>query len=449
MSRRVASVSRKRKRVGHWASDFVKGADLLAYTVSTGSSRYLQHVLPKRGLISQPNSKPLLQFAIPSWSVMASRKDDAINFDVAIILLFRGENPLDEYEGRNAWRDAFTWITDDPSAIKSSFIIPILTIIRVMIDFPIDLNKRRAGLDKGRTPAGVIRRFVLEAICCSDARTETCVCTTALNLRRLANSILRKLESRNETPHTYGRPQDRGRRPQSRGREPLPKEAARMPLGPQTHKHDRSMSRSYKRSTSIQSMFRSTDHNADRPQLSRYDEPSPAKRFDTSETASASRGIRYGTGTYRAQHQNTTEQEHSSKFRSASEPYPHSSKAPVNTRSGPQPDNTRVNGVSSNVHSTALPDRSRSAYPIMQDRNIPARRRESHGSIRPVRPSVGNYSGPPSSSARSETSSSDMHAPNLMYALNLGNPPLPHQKRRRRRSFWHRFKQLFTSSPRF
>jgi hypothetical protein len=353
---------------------------------------------------------------------MESRRDDAINFHAADILLFHGENPLDEYEGRNAWRDAFSWIIDDSLTIKASSTLQILTLIWKMVDSAIDLSKRRAMLYEGRTPAGAIRTFILGATCCSDARIERCACPTAQNLEIIANSILRILESRNETLHTNSRYRDRSRRPQSRGRKPLLDKAARMPLGPLTHKHDRSVSKSYNRSTSIQSMFRSTHHNADHPQLSRDDWASPAKRLDTSETASAGRGVSNGTDTYRA-----------------SEPYARSSKAPARKNSGPRAPSTRINGVSGNLHSMAPPGRSSSAYPAMQDRRTPARHRDSHGSKHPVRPSVGNYSELSSLLARSQANSSDLHP------SDLGGSRPPRRKRSRKRSIWHRLKQLFSS----
>lgn len=237
MSRRVAPIPPRRKNSGHWASDFVKGANLLAYTIFTGSSHYLRDVIDERVPIARLTLKPLLQFAIPRWSVMTSQRGDAINFDAAVILRCHGENPLDEYEGRNAWRDAFTWIIDDPSAMKSTCVLQILTIIKLMVDPGIDLSKRRAMLDKGRTPAGAIRTFILEAICCSDARTETCACPAAHNVRVTAKSILQILDPLNETRQTHRQFQDRGRRPQSRGREHSAyDQAARMPLNPQTHK---------------------------------------------------------------------------------------------------------------------------------------------------------------------------------------------------------------------
>jgi hypothetical protein len=424
--------------VGHWASEFVQDAGLLAYTISTGSSRYLREVIEQGTLNSDLRMRPLLQFAVPRYSDTENRRSDAINLEAATLLLEYGEDPLVKYQRSNAWRNAFTWITNCPMVSRSANSPHTLSVIRLMAKVSNDLNKCREMRVSNYTPAEAIREQALEATCCADMQLRVCVCTGAQGLSIDANFILLILESQTGVRETWaesttsdhhGYPR-RGRSQRTRERLSVDSNAG-LPRALASETNG-SRHRSNQRSMSSQRTF--VSGNTHRPQLDRSHEHSRANDIRPFQVP-----LYDGFNTNQPEVHYGPNQEDLGNYQSDTEHSTRSRRGSFRTRPGRRTHSAHPHVASLNVpraYSTEPHQRMSSPQPRGRDTVTPQKHRSSDNSVPMTRPAVRYGSAPPPSRPRNFSAFALPGEP-----VQPSEPDLRPTKRRRKRSFWHRLKQ--------
>lgn len=436
MRHRLEDIFPSRSGVGHWASEFVKDADLLAYTIATGSSHYLRAAINQHAVSTRSKMRPLLQFAVPHFSDIESRRTDAINFEAAALLLMHGENPLRDYHGHNSWKNAFTWITDNPKVIKSPTLPNTLKVIKLMAEYADDLRKCRATLVRNYTPAGVIRELVLEAICCGNMQVRVCPCTRARRVSIEADILLLILEPQpgvqstlaaNRTHiHVGSRESSRNR---ARGIPALIPSAGVHAYGHQDPKPDQSQ-----RFTSRQRIPRSANRNVNRSQLHRSAEPSRESDIKKVVVALSHSQMTGEAGMHQVRHLQLAHREGPDRYWGNNEPYTCSRKASANIYTDRPTHNTCTDDLRGNV-SIGYPEepRQRTRHYRERGRVTASERRQTYGRVPPVRSSSEDRGRPPSS--RIDQSG----APTLYYEQP---GELVVRSKERPRSLWDHLKQF-------
>lgn len=440
MHRRLKIIFPRRSGVGHWASEFVKDADLLAYTIATGSSLYLREVIQRRVAITRLTMRPLLQFAIPHYSDMESRKSDAINCEAATLLLEHGEDPLKEHDGRNAWQNAFSWITDNPEAIKSPTLPQILNVIKLMAKFADGPQRYRTTLVGVCPPAEIVRKRVLGAECCSGKPLHFCECSGARSLGVDANAILMMLESQSEQSETLvqstSQAQSRNSsraRSQATTREAWSCNATVRPPGSRAYGHGGTSRKSFQRSNLSQRTYRSVDHDATQSRLGQYVDLAPT---NDPEIALYDGGITLEPDMHRGRYRHIPHREDLDNYEPDYERRTQSCKPSIGIHPNHSFYRAHKDEVAGSVPGTFLKkphDPMTSANLFSHDAATVRKHERSNSSAR--RPDVKQRSEPLLRRA------GQLKTP-IAFSERPDEPDVRHRKPRRKPSFWNRLRQI-------